>query len=138
MMENRKRDNQAVSEETIHKALQDASSGGELSCAAAFGVAETLNISPSAVGDYADELGLHLAKCQLGLFGHSPQKKIVRPLESVDDALAEAIREGLVNDRLSCQTAWEIADKFDIPRMKVSSACETLGGKIKPCQIGAF
>ena len=138
MTENRTSNDQAVSEETIHKALKDAASNGDLACSAAFDVAESLNMSPAAVGEYADELGLHLAKCQLGLFGHSPEKKIVRPLESVDDALAEAIRAGLVNDRLPCEIVWEIAGQFDIPRIKVSSACETLGVKIKPCQIGAF
>lgn len=129
---------QGISEEILQTALNDASSGGDLACSAAFEVAESLNISPGLVGEYADKLGLHLAKCQLGLFGYSPHKKIVAPLASVDTALAAAIREGLVSDRLPCQTAWEIAGQFDLPRMTVSAACETLGVKIKPCQIGAF
>jgi len=59
-------------------------------------------------------------------------------LDSVDSPLAAAIREGLDNNRLPCKTAWEIADRFNLPRITVSAACETLGIKIKNCQIGAF
>lgn len=127
-----------VSAEKVRQALEGAASDGFLPCAAAFDVAASLNISPATVGEYADEFGFHLSRCQLGLFGYPPHKKIVEPLETVDGALADAIREGLVNDRLPCQTAWEIAERFNIPRMRVSAACETLGIKIKPCQIGAF
>ena len=127
-----------VSAEKVRQALDAAASDGDLSCAAAFAVAASLKIFPAAVGEYADEFGFHLTQCQLGLFGYTPHKKIAEPLASVNAELAEAIREGLVNDRLPCKTAWEIAERFDVPRMTVSAACETLGIKIKPCQIGAF
>jgi len=127
-----------VSAEKVRQALDAAASHGDLPCAAVFDVAASLNISPGAMGDYADKFGFHLVRCQLGLFGYLPHKKIVEPLASVDAELADAIREGLVNDRLPCQTVWEIAERFNIPRMTVSAACETLGIKIKPCQIGAF
>lgn len=127
-----------VSAEKVRQALDAAASDGELACAAAFEAAALLNISPAAVGAYADQFGFHLSKCQLGLFGYPPHKKIVEPLASVEGGLADAIRGGLVNERLPCKTAWEIAERFDVPRMTVSAACETLGIKIKPCQIGAF
>lgn len=127
-----------ISVEKVRQALDAAASDGDLPCAAAFEVAASLNITPAAVGDYADKFGFRLTQCQLGLFGYPPHKKIVEPLASVDLELAEAIREGLVKARLPCETAWEIAERFNIPRMRVSAACETLGIKIKPCQIGAF
>lgn len=127
-----------ISAEKVRQGLDAAASDGDLPCAAAFDVAAVLNITPAAVGDYADKFGFHLTKCQLGLFGYPPHKKIVEPLASVDAELADVIRAGLVNDRLPCQTAWEIAERLNIPRMRVSAACETLGIKIKPCQIGAF
>lgn len=129
---------QGASGEKVKKALSEVSEDGTLSCAAAIQVAEEMKIQTELVGDYADELGLHLVKCQLGLFGHSPEKKLVKPLESVDGDLEAAIRRGLVNGRLSCKRAWEIADSLNISRMRVSAACESLGIKIKPCQIGAF
>ncbi len=52
--------------------------------------------------------------------------------------LEKEIRSRLSNGRLPCAAAWEIAAERKIPRMKVSSACEALKIKIKPCQLGAF
>jgi hypothetical protein len=52
--------------------------------------------------------------------------------------LKENILAALKNERLPCSAAWVIAEKLNIPRMKVSAACETLQIKIKPCQLGAF
>ena len=138
MSEKTGNEDSGVSAEKVRQAMEAVSSDGDLPCAAAFDVAAALNISPAAVGEYADEFGFHLTQCQLGLFGYLPHKKIVEPLASVDAELADAIREGLVNDRLPCKTAWAIAERFNIPKMRVSAACETLGIKIKPCQIGAF
>jgi len=127
-----------MSVEQIEKALQAAAEDGDLSCAAAFEVAAAYDLPPEEAGDLADRLGLHLCRCQLGLFGYPPRKKIVTPLESVEKDLADAIRAGLEAGRLPCRTAWEIADRRGIPRMQVSAACETLEIKIKPCQLGAF
>ncbi|MFW5902178.1 MAG: hypothetical protein ACOCTS_03950 [Thermodesulfobacteriota bacterium] len=127
-----------MSVEQIENALQAAAEDGDLSCAAAFEAAAAYDLPPEEVGDLADRLGLHLCRCQLGLFGYPPHKKIVTPLEHVDKDLADAIRAGLEAGRLPCRTAWEIADQRGIPRMQVSAACETLEVKIKPCQLGAF
>ncbi len=111
---------------------------GELSCAEAFHFADQLGISPAEIGRYADHLKLHLTKCQLGLFGYGPEKKIVKPAAEVDDELTAAIQAALVNDRLPCAAAWDIAARFGIAKMAVSAACETLKIKVKPCQLGAF
>ena len=43
-----------------------------------------------------------------------------------------------VKERLSCLSAWEIAEETGSTRMAISSACEKLKIKIKPCQLGAF
>jgi hypothetical protein len=111
---------------------------GELSCAEAFHFADQLGVSPADVGRYADHLKLRLIKCQMGLFGHGPEKKIVKPAAEVDEALKSTIQAALVNDRLPCAAAWDIAAQVGISKMAVSAACETLGIKIKPCQLGAF
>jgi len=42
------------------------------------------------------------------------------------------------DEKLSCAAAWEIAGSLNISRTKVASACEAMGIKIKPCQLGAF
>ncbi|MFZ0611922.1 MAG: hypothetical protein WAM73_06785 [Desulfobacterales bacterium] len=109
-----------------------------LACAVAFDIARKLGCAPAQVGRTADLMKVRLVKCQLGLFGYTPLKKIVEPRLPPEPALGEAIRSGLVNGRLPCETAWYIAAQFGVPKMAVSSACENLSVKIKPCQLGAF
>lgn len=115
---------------------------GMLSCAAAFRIAEELGAEPLAVGRTADEMEIRLNRCQLGLFGYGPKAegrhKAVRPAETVEPGLAQAIHDGLTEGRLSCRTAWEIAAMLGIPKMEVAAAAEALGIRIAHCQLGAF
>lgn len=111
---------------------------GELPCAVAFEIANQLNTAPAAVGACADEIKIRLVKCQLGLFGYSPDKKIVKARPEVSDTLRRAIGENLENGKLPCQRAFAIASDLGLRKMDISGACETLGIKIKPCQLGAF
>jgi hypothetical protein len=122
----------------LRDTLLKASSGGQLSCARAFRVAEELGVSPAAVGQAADLMELRIVKCQLGLFGYYPEKKIVKPAASVGLDLEKAIRAGLVDERLPCKTAWDISRGLGLRKMRVSGACDAMGIKIKPCQLGAF
>ena len=111
---------------------------GELPCALAFEIAEKTSVNPEDVGKALDLMNIRITKCQLGLFGYKPNKKIVKPLDSVDQELAKEIKNVLVNNRVSCENLWAIAFRLDIRKMTISSACESLGIKIKPCQLGAF
>lgn len=127
----------------VAKAIRDhLDSEGMLPCAAAFRVAEELGVEPLLVGQTADEMGVRLNRCQLGLFGYGPKAegrhKIVRPADVVEPALAQAIQDSLSQGRLSCQSAWEIAAALGIPKMDVSAAAEALGIRIARCQLGAF
>lgn len=122
----------------ITKALTAAVSDKEIPCAVAFRVAADLNVSPEEMGFTIDSLEISITKCQLGLFGYHPRKRIIAPVDSVSSTLEDAIRQALVNDRLSCAAAWEIAERLGLRKMQVSSACETLGIKISSCQLGAF
>ena len=124
---------QAITQELKVRLRKDA-----LACAVAFDIAGKLGCTPAEVGRTADQLHIRLVKCQLGLFGYKPQKKIVDPRMPQEPALGDAIRDGLVDGRLPCEAAWRIAAQFGVPKMTVSSACEALGIKIKPCQLGAF
>ena len=127
----------AVDATTI-EAVRINSSNNEISCEEAAAIAAGLAKSMSEVGAACDLLELHIIKCQLGLFGYHPQKKIVSAAQSVVPELEQAIREKLVGGTLPCKTAWEIAEKLALPRMKVASACEALQIKVSPCQLGAF
>jgi hypothetical protein len=120
---------QAVSRKAIDK---------KLGCAAAFEIATELNVSPGAVGRTLDQMDYRMTQCQLGLFGHSPEKKIVTPETTIEIRLKIAIEAAVKDGRISCLKAWNIAAQLQIPKITVSNACEGLGIKIKPCQLGAF
>lgn len=122
----------------IRQALNAKAANGMISCASVFKVVETLGIEPHIAGAYADFLELKIMGCQLGLFGYGEKKKAVTPLEEVPEELETTIREKIENDRLPCASLWEIAARMGLAKIKVSGACETLGIKIKPCQLGAF
>lgn len=114
------------------------SAEGEISCAAAFRIVSDLGVSPLEVGFTIDVMEIPVTKCQLGLFGYNPRKGFVKPAESVSSGLEDAIRRALVNDRLSCAAAWEIAEKLGVGKMDVTAACEALKIKISSCQLGTF
>jgi hypothetical protein len=122
----------------IRDFLQKRCRTGDLSCAEAFHFADQLGISPADVGKYADRLKIRLTKCQLGLFGYTPEKKIVKPAAEVNDTLKAAIEGAMVDERLPCAAAWDIAAQAGISKMALSAVCEALGIKVKPCQLGAF
>jgi hypothetical protein len=128
----------AVVDPVIRDALLKSAIRGTLPCAVAFDVAKHLGVAPGDIGQTADLLELRLVKCQLGLFGYGPRKTIVKPAASVTPAFEKAIRQALMNDRLPCKRAWEIAVTLGIHKMKVSAACNALRIKIRPCQLGAF
>jgi len=133
-----KHDPDARPDPEIAAAIRRRIDGKRLPCAVAFAVAEALGVSPAEVGRSADLIGCRMTKCQLGLFGYAPEKKIVKPKLPVDPALAAALNDAAPEGRLSCKKAWELAARFGVRKMTVSGACEALGLKIKPCQLGAF
>ena len=118
--------------------LKDRAPGAEISCAEAHRIAEKLKVSPADVGVALDLMEIRIVKCQNGLFGYRPVKRIVRPLDAVSPALERAIQENLVDNRLPCASSWKIAKDAGISRMEVAAACEALHIKISPCQLGAF
>jgi len=118
--------------------LKDCASAGEISCAEAHQLAEKVPVSPEDIGVALDLMEIRIVKCQLGLFGYQPVKRIVKPSDTVSPELEKAIREHLVNDRLPCASSWRIAKDTGLRKMEVAAACETLHIKITPCQLGAF
>jgi hypothetical protein len=118
--------------------IEEKTKNNEIPCAVVFQIAKELKATPADVGKGIDLLDIRLVKCQLGLFGYSPEKKTVKPKSPQSRDLEESIRAALVEKKLSCRAAWEIAHRFNAPKMVVSAACEALNIKIKPCQLGAF
>ncbi len=122
----------------IVDALKNRISDGKISCAAAHKISRDLNETPSEIGFTMDILEARIAKCQMGLFGYQPEKKVVEPAKDISSILEETIKGKLENGRLSCKAAWETAGKLNMKKMEIASACETLKIKISPCQLGAF
>lgn len=122
----------------IAEVLNNRASNRKISCAAAHRIAMDLNVSPAEIGFTTDKLEIRIVKCQLGLHGFYPEKRIVKPAETVSKTLEKAIRDSLVDGKLQCAAAWDIAKRLGIARMDVSSACEALKTKISSCQLGAF
>ncbi len=110
----------------------------ELSCAAAFLIAKKCNVSPCKVGVIADLINCRLVKCRLGLFGYKPDKKIVTPVKTTDQKFKDTITDNLVEGKLACKSAWDIAFCFKVNKMTVSGICESINIKINKCQLGAF
>jgi hypothetical protein len=125
-------------DERIAAAVRPQAGGGKLACADAERLAAELAAPLSEIGRTADLLEIRISGCQLGLFGHTPEQKSVRPADEVPAELEKAICGRLAEGGLPCADAWDIAAAQKIPRLKVSSACEALAIKIKPCQLGAF
>jgi len=103
-----------------------------------FQITGELGVEPIEAGRTLDLMDISIIKCQLGLFGFTPEKKVVKPAPSVSDVMKNEIESRLSDGRLPCFAAWEIAAKLKVGKMDVAGACETLGIKIKPCQLGAF
>jgi hypothetical protein len=128
----------AAADPRIREAVSAKAKANHLPCAAAFVIADALAVAPAKVGRTMDLMGCRLTHCQLGLFGYTPEKKIVKPLAEVAEGLETAIRAAVVDNRLPCRAAWAIANDLGLGKRTVSGACDTLGIKIKPCQLGAF
>lgn len=122
----------------IAEAVKQGSSDGKISCVVAFKIASKLKVTPGEVGVTIDLLEIPVIKCQLGLFGYSPPNKRVIAAAIVSPALEAVIRESLVKGKLPCASSWEIAEKFNIAKREISSACEALIIKISSCQLGTF
>ncbi len=124
---------------SLAKRLGEKARDGRLTCSSAFTVAAATGASPGEIGRTADLLELRITKCQLGLFGYgSERRNIVEPAETVSEELEQALREAVVNGRLPCEKAWEIAEQFGLSKMEIASACERLKLRLGLCQLGTF
>jgi hypothetical protein len=122
----------------IEKEIEKRCQKQVISCARAFKIAEQLNVKPIEVGRTADLMNIKVVKCQLGLFGHQPENKIVKAEETSNQALLDAVTGSSENNRLTCEKAWQIADQLNISKLKVSNVSQADGIRIKNCQLGAF
>jgi hypothetical protein len=122
----------------IEEAVRNRAKNAAMPCAVAFDIAAELNAAPLDVGRTVDLMEFRLVKCQMGLFGYADKGKIVSADEPVPESLRTAIEAAAPERRLTCRTAWDIAARLGIPKLRVGGACEALGVKLRSCQLGAF
>ncbi len=122
----------------IEEAVRDKIKDGHITCAAIHKIAGDLKAVPAEVGVAVDLMEARLSRCQMGLFGYTPDRRIVKPASEVSPELEAAIRKSLVDGRITCLSCWGIAKGFGIAKMDVASACEALHIRIFSCQLGAF
>jgi hypothetical protein len=112
---------------------------GRLTCAAAFAIVKHTGASPSEVGRAADLLEIKITRCQLGLFGHSGEKRnVVEPAVEIQDGLEQDLRNKMVKGKLPCREAWEIASRWGVSKRQITVVCEKLMIRLGPCQLGVF
>jgi hypothetical protein len=119
-------------------ALKEIAVDSRITCTAAHDLAGASKVSPAEIGKTADLLEFRVIECQMGLYGYSPEKRIVKAAEQVSDDLRARLLAATNDGRISCASCWKIAQTLGIERMAVADACEGLGLKVKPCQLGAF
>jgi hypothetical protein len=118
--------------------IKKTAAEGRMPCAVAFKIAEDMDIKPAEVGVALDIFEIRITKCQMGIFGYDKGNKIERPVGQAPDTLESAIRKKLAGGKLACRQAWQIAEESGIGKMDVTAACDAMGIKVSPCQLGAF
>jgi len=129
-------------DERIHQAMIERLQDGQLPCNQAFAIAHILEVEPQAVGLAAENAGIRISRCQLGLFGYGPKAegkhKIVHAMENVPERLAARLRAAADGQDITCKAIWEVADGLGLKRIEASSAVEAMGLKVSRCQLGCF
>lgn len=122
----------------IAVALEKAATNKRMTCSEAHDVAHQLDVQTPEVGKTIDLLEYRIIECQMGLFGYEPDKKILVAADLVSDELRDLLQTAAADGQVSCASCWGIAGALGVEKMAVAAACERLGLKIKPCQLGAF
>ena len=129
-------------DEQILQAMQERLEDGMLPCNQAHAIAQILHVDPLTIGLAANEAGIRISRCQLGLFGYGPKAegkhKIVHPMDDVPERLAARLRAQAEGEAITCTAIWRVADGLGYPRLEASSAVEAMGLRVSRCQLGCF
>lgn len=129
-------------DDRIHQAMLERLQDGQLPCNQAHAIAKILGVEPLAVGLAANDAGIRISRCQLGLFGYGPKAegkhKIVHAMEELPERLAARLRATADGESVTCEAVWEVADGLGFTRIEASSAVEGMGLKVSRCQLGCF
>lgn len=129
-------------DETLYAAMVERLEDGHLPCAYAFGVARRQGVEPLVVGMTANDAGLRISRCQLGLFGYGPKAegkhKIVHAMDQVPERLAARLRSAAGEEGITCEALWAVADDLGFKRIEAAAGVEAMGLRVSRCQLGCF
>jgi len=125
-------------DDDLARHLRQTAQDDQIDCETAHASATRLNLPPEAIGRTMDLLELRIVRCQLGLFGYTPRKRVVTPAERIEAQVEAQIRNALRDGRLPCAVAWVLADRNGMTRLELANVCQALKIKIANCQLGAF
>ena len=131
-------------EETVGLRLRsNLDEHGQIPCAAVHRIAEELEVEPLYVGKQADAIGIRISRCQLGLFGYTPEKgtsgfRVVKKLDNPPKTASEAVRKADEHGRIPCLSLWRLAGQHGLTKRDMGDIAETLALKVTPCQLGCF
>jgi hypothetical protein len=128
----------AALDEKIAEKIRERMKDNGITCAGAHNVARDMGVSPQEVGVAIDLMEIKIRQCQLGFFGKKGREELTPEEEEKAPEILEAVESRLVEGRLPCVAAWEIADEKGVQRIAVALACGKKGIKISRCQLGAF
>ena len=128
--------------EALQEAMKARLEDGKLPCKHAFAIVQKLGVEPIEVGLAANEAGIRISRCQLGLFGYGPKAegkhKIVQAMDDVPERLAARLRALSLGEEITCASVWKAADGLGYRRREACSAVEAMGLYIWRCQLGCF
>jgi len=129
-------------EEKLKLALEESlDEDGTLWCPRALGLAARLGVEPMEIGQAANELGITMSHCQLGLFGHpadNPKGRIIGSAAAIPGGLEQLIRARSRDGRIGCAEIFALAREAGVRRLEAAGAVDGLGFKIINCQLGCF
>ena len=124
---------------------------GQLSCEEAHSIAGARGVNPQAVRQQADDLGIRVSRCQLGLFGYAKEKgmpgfRAAREAvgggegktEPVPENVAAAVRDACSDNEITCAALWELGRAHNVLRFEMGCIAESLELSVKKCQLGCF
>lgn len=128
--------------EALQEAMRARLEDGKLACNHAFAIVQNLGTEPLEVGLAANEDGIRISRCQLGLFGYGPKAegkhKIVQAMDEVPERLAARLRALSLSEEITCASVWKAADGLGTRRQEACSAVEAMGFRVSRCQLGCF
>jgi hypothetical protein len=129
-------------QETLLRTMQENLVDGQLPCAQAIAIASRLDLEPAAIGLAANQAGIRISRCQLGLFGYGPKAenrhKIVHPLAQMPPGFEVHLYQVTNADGIPCAALWDLAASLSLTRLEAACAAESLGVRVSHCQLGCF